>query len=76
MEFFNTAILILIVNANTSQAGIQIGLNGTYSDFSYNWYNLVGTSLTTTMIIYALSPIFGLVISEILNNLMKIIDQR
>jgi len=64
MQFFNTAILILLVNANTSPAGLDIGLNGTYSDFSYNWYNTVATSLVTTMIFSAFSPIIELVIMQ------------
>jgi len=69
LQFFNTAILILLVNANTNSAGIDIGLSGTYSDFSYNWYNSVGTSLVTTMIFSAFSPIIEVLLNVVFDFL-------
>ena len=50
--FFNTAILILLTNANTSYTFLNfIPLNGQYTDLTENWYINIGGSLVSTMTI-------------------------
>jgi hypothetical protein len=50
--FFNTAILLLMTNANTSGTILSwIPLRGTYTDLNENWYLDVGTALIWTMLI-------------------------
>ncbi|GLD95046.1 hypothetical protein PINS_up003671 [Pythium insidiosum] len=64
-QFFNTALLLIIINANLdyffdSPESISLDsfpiLNGKYSDFSPSWYMDVGVSLILTMIINTFSP--------------------
>lgn len=67
-QFFNTAILLVIINANlnyffeddeaTNGFGLSAFpiLNGKYADFSPAWYSDVGVSLILTMIINTYSP--------------------
>lgn len=52
-SFFNTAILLLLVNANMSQAGVPGGavFQGDYPDFNSKWYADIGSSVVQTMIV-------------------------
>ncbi|DBA00720.1 TPA: LOW QUALITY PROTEIN: hypothetical protein N0F65_001191 [Lagenidium giganteum] len=63
-QFFNTAILMIVINANMNYfmadkvinvSSFQI-LNGKYSDFTPTWYSDVGVALILTMIINTFSP--------------------
>ena len=63
--FINTAILTLLANANLQGNYVldhipysQHLFNGNYSDFSREWYFDVGSIITATMIVNALSPHF------------------
>lgn len=69
LQFFNTAIILLIVENRLAGTGlIQIALeyaglnglffNGTYSDFTPEWYDVVGITIFTTALINGISPIF------------------
>ena len=60
VSFFNTAILLLIVNADLNYSGIPlIGkiLNGRHTDFSPDWYNEIGNNIVSAMISVAMWPI-------------------
>ena len=57
-QFFNTAILILLVNANLGELGIPGGslFSGPFNDYSDKWYAIVGAQIVKTMIINAIMP--------------------
>jgi len=55
-QFFNTAILILLVYANFDEIGLEF-LNGPFYDFSPEWYAIVGYSIVQTMVINAILPL-------------------
>lgn len=63
--FFNTAILLLLADANLSQIktlswipGIQ---KGPFPDLTEEWYIVIAPSLILTMVLNALSPVFEIV---------------
>jgi hypothetical protein len=46
-QFFNTAILLILVNANIPDSGIPFYLfNREYSDFTGPWFSDIGSALT------------------------------
>jgi hypothetical protein len=50
--FFNTAILLLLTNANTSQTMFKwIPFHGYYTDLNEDWYLDMAPSLVLTMLI-------------------------
>lgn len=57
MMFINTAITTLLANTNIS-ANIYGILNGKYNDFSREWYNDVGETITVTMLVSIFSSHF------------------
>ena len=60
-QFFNTAILIILVYANLQEQSPRIGelLDGQFRDYSPNWYTLVGNNIVQTMFINAFMPIIS-----------------
>lgn len=61
--FINTALIVLVVNANFSSIGFfgtlpfgQYIFNSKFSDFTRDWYIQVGSTLTITMIVSVFSP--------------------
>ena len=57
--FFNTGLLILLVNANLSEMSSLLGsiFNGVYYDYSPDWYVKIGYTLVQTMLVNAFMPI-------------------
>ena len=58
-QFFNTGLLLLIINANMTEHKpfwITKYINGTYYDYSVNWYYNIGEIIVQTMTINALLP--------------------
>jgi len=57
VQFFNTSIIILIVNAkfNFMPSWSPI-LNGQFEDFTTEWYKQIGVSIIFTMLIGIVSP--------------------
>lgn len=56
-SFINTGLLVVVINvAWPFVVAVTEFSTGKYSDFSTGWYDNVGTSLLTTMIINTLSP--------------------
>ena len=49
MQYFNTAIIPLLVSANSYPLLKTKFLNGPYSDFSYDWYDSVGINFESFM---------------------------
>lgn len=56
--FFNTAILLLLTNANLSDVSGALGklFKGTFYDYQPRWYATVGNTLVNTMILNAFMP--------------------
>ena len=58
VQFFNTAFLLLLVNADMSEQPFSFGLSGGIeSDFDKSWYKVIGNTLVATMIITMIFPI-------------------
>lgn len=56
-QFFNTAILVLLVYANFTEFGGTF-FQGPFYDYQPGWYSVVGYKIVQTMIINAFLPIF------------------
>ena len=66
MKFINISIVILLVNfnfaagTNYNKNGLFLGFipifNGSYSEFTSDWYKNVGTTLCITLILNIFSP--------------------
>jgi len=55
--FFNTAILLLMANANTANTLLAwLPFRGIYNDLDQNWYLFVGPTLIFTMWINSIYP--------------------
>lgn len=58
MIFFNTAFLLLLVNADLSEQPFSFGLRGgAESDFDQTWFKVIGNTLVGTMIFTMVFPI-------------------
>eukprot|EP01083_Nonionella_stella_P011988 34018_1 len=54
--FFNTALIILCVNAKFESLNLMFLFEGEYEDFEPEWYQVVGVSLLLTMIMNIANP--------------------
>ena len=56
--FFNTGLLLMLVNANLSDVSgfLSTFLDSTFYDYSPAWYAKVGNIIVSTMIINAIFP--------------------
>lgn len=79
VQFFNTAILLLIVNANASSSGvplIRLLLNdGQYSDFTAAWYNDIGNTLISAMTFNFTWPLIEFAVFYSLRLLFRLKDR-
>jgi len=57
VQFFNTAILLLICNASLKEQGFGYFINGTIPDFNSIWFNDIGYSLVYAMIYNTFWPV-------------------
>lgn len=57
VQFFNTAFLLLLVNADMSEQIFSFGLYGIESDFDKTWFKMTGNIIVGTMIFILLWPI-------------------
>ncbi len=74
--FFNTAILLLLTNANTKDTILSwIPLRGTYTDLNENWYLDVGTALVWTMLINSVYIYLGFVMQLTSKAVFRSLDQ-
>jgi len=75
-QFFNTAILLLLTNANTEMAGLSfIPLKGKYPDLNFEWYNDIGASFVITMLTAALFPVIEFSIGFGMKSAFKFLDR-
>jgi hypothetical protein len=64
--FFNTAILLLLADADVSQVDLVKwipGLNGPFPDLTEQWYIVIAPSMIMTMFINACYPYIDVAIS-------------
>jgi hypothetical protein len=77
-QFFNTAILLLLVNANFKYSilyWVPLFDKGLYPDLTQDWYNDIGSSLVTTMLTASVFPIIEFFISFGMRSLFRLIDR-
>jgi len=76
VQFFNTAILLLLTNANTEDAGLGfLPFKGMYNDLNFEWYNDIGSSFITTMITAGIFPIIEFGIAFGMKTAFKFLDR-
>ena len=68
IQFFNTAILILLVNAYFKEFNmpefLKVALpEGIYPDLTFEWYSNLGKGFVFTMLINILQPVLAFLIS-------------
>ena len=76
-QFFNTAILILLVYANLEEVNESAGklLDGQFRDYSPRWYTLVGNNIVQAMFINAFMPIISETIPIIVDGFKRSVDR-
>lgn len=58
VQFFNTSLILLLVNANLSEQFFSFGLNeGSLTDFNKVWFKLIGNTLVGTLVFTAYFPL-------------------
>jgi hypothetical protein len=77
MTFFNTAILLLLADANLSEIkGLSwIPLNGPFPDLTEEWYIVIAPSLILTMVLNAASPLITLTSAAMTTVIFRSLDQ-
>jgi len=76
VQFFNTAILLILTNANTKYAGLGfLPFNGMYADLNFEWYNDIGASFIVTMLTAAVFPIIEFCIAFSMKTVFKFLDR-
>jgi hypothetical protein len=76
VTFFNTAILINLVNANLDEALPGFGIfNGNYPDFNFNWYSDIGATIVFTMVFNAFWPFIEIAMTYGVALLFRILDK-
>lgn len=76
-QFFNTAFILLLVNANLSEHSIPVlrnVLKGDFYDYSPEWYEQVGFSIVKAMIINMITPYITLVSAIAGTKVKKLLD--
>lgn len=80
IQFINTSIILLFINADLSQSGIpildKIFVLGYHSDFTVEWYKDVGKIITTLMIKNISWPIIEFFIFYGQRMVKRILDKR
>ena len=77
-QFFNTAILLLLADANfkyTILRWVPHFDTGLYPDLTQEWYNDIGSSLVTTMLTASVFPIIEFFISFGIRSLIRLLDR-
>lgn len=76
-QFFNTAILILLVYANLEEVspGVGVILDGQFRDYTPKWYRLVGNNIVQTMFINAFMPIITETVAKLTSGFARCRDR-
>lgn len=76
VQFFNTAFLLLFVNADLSEQPFSFGLEGGIeSDFDKSWFLVIGNTLVGTMIFTMIFPVMEAFGFYSLRILMHVFDR-
>lgn len=76
LQFFNTAFLLLLVNADFSEQFFALSLfDGTEADFDHSWFKVIGNTMVGTMIFIMLWPIIEFFAFFGLRFLPRFLDQ-
>jgi hypothetical protein len=77
--FFNTAILLLLADANTSNitalSWVPAIQSGPFTDLTEEWYIVIAPSLILTMVLNACSPLISVASALITGAIKKSLDQ-
>ena len=80
IQFINTSIILLFINADLSRSGIpildKILVLGYHSDFTVNWYRDVGKIITSLMIKNISWPIIEFFMWYTYRTVRRIWDKR
>ena len=68
--FTNTAVIILLSNANLESQGINLLTHGKYADFNTSWYLITGDIILQTMIINSFTPMIIILVNFVKFKLM------
>ena len=76
-QFFNTALVLLLVEANFSETFTFAAgaFNGAYPDYVPSWYEVTGDTFVQTMLINAFFPVIMQVIADLQVWLFRRMDQ-
>ena len=79
-QFFNTGILLLLVNANMSEHSpkllTRLIASGMYFDYVPYWYHEVGNKIVKAMIINSIMPYVTLCTSLMIPKVMRWLDNK
>ena len=76
MQFFNTAILLVIVNANMTESYTTFGLvGGSLQDFNRTWFKLIGNTIVGTMVINSIIPFVTALFNDCLKGMERVMDR-
>lgn len=74
--FFNTAILMLLTNANTQYTFLRwLPLDGSMTDLDLNWYTDIGDSLIWTMLINSVYVVLGFFMQAAMMIVFRSLDK-
>ncbi|CAI2370510.1 unnamed protein product [Moneuplotes crassus] len=77
LTFFNSSIVILIMNANFKETGLPLKfINGYYTDFNAKWYIIVAPIFITPMFIRCVLQPVKMIVGWVLKKLLIIFDKR
>ena len=75
MQYFNTALIILLYNANFKYTFLNsLKLEQQYPDFTTGWYREVGSIIVRTMQIQALMPLINFILDYIVIYIKRKLD--
>jgi len=76
VQFFNTAILLILTNANTEAAGLGfLPFKGMYADLTFEWYNDIGSSFIITIFTASIFPVIEFCIAFGMKLAFKFLDR-
>jgi len=78
VQFFNTALLLLVVNANLIEQGFPLNTVSSsrgLSDFSHLWFSDIGVTLTGAMLFNCYWPIFDFCMWGAIRKTLRFLDQ-
>jgi branched-subunit amino acid ABC-type transport system permease component len=78
IQLINTGIVILLVNARILEIKLPDFIplfQGKYEDFTVEWYRVVGSTISFTMLINIITPHTGAIIGVFVGGLKKCCDR-